>query len=416
MKVRLTQANLSTIKPKEKPYWITDAGFQNLRLYVGASGKTWYACYRSEEDGKNKSYKLGSADTLTVAQARDLAKEFGAKLIRGEVKPKEKPASKILLSDLLGLYEPWVLANRRSGRETMNMIRSTFGFLFERPVDELNLMEIEKWRIERMEAGLKASSINRFMSCLQALLNWSVKRNLIENNPLVRLEHLQEHDSDAKVRYLTDGERNRLMDALNAREKRIRETRKSHNEWLAERGHVLMPSIAGEYADHIKPMVLLSLHTGMRQGNLFALLWGDIDFESNVITLRASVSKAGKTLRLPINSVAVHVLKAWHKQSADTAPDALVFPSPVSRGILSDVKTAWATLLKMAKIENFRWHDMRHDFASQLVMQGVDLNVVRELLGHADMKMTMRYAHLAPSVKLRAVELLTGKDRTRLDR
>ena len=98
--------------------------------------------------------------------------------------------------------------------------------------------------------------------------------------------------------------------------------------------------------------------------------------------------KAGKTLPLPINSI-------------------LVFPSPVTRrGMLSDVKTAWKAVLKDAGIENFRWHDMRHDFASQLVMRGVDLNVVRELLGHADMKMTMRYAHLAPSIKLQAVELL----------
>jgi site-specific recombinase XerD len=70
------------------------------------------------------------------------------------------------------------------------------------------------------------------------------------------------------------------------------------------------------------------------------------------------------------------------------------------------VKKAWAGVLQAAQIENFRWHDMRHDFASQLVMRGVDLNTVRELMGHADMSMTMRYAHLAPEVKMRAVEML----------
>ena len=73
---------------------------------------------------------------------------------------------------------------------------------------------------------------------------------------------------------------------------------------------------------------------------------------------------------------------------------------------MEDVKSSWLNLLKRANIEHFRWHDMRHDFAPRLVMAGVPLNTVRDLLGHSDIKMTLRYAHLAPDVKAAAVELI----------
>jgi len=407
MQKHLTQTIIAAIKPNpQKAIWITDAATQNLRLYVGTGGKkVWYVRYLL--NGKHYSEKLGIADALTVAQARDMANDFAARLLRGEIPQSRQNDGRVTLGDFLdNIYRPWVTVHRRAGKLTYDALRANFSFLYDTPIEELKPMTLDKWRTERVQSGWKAATANRRITALKAAISWGVKRGTIENNPITKLEPLQESDSYSSVRYLIDDERKRLFDALDARESRLRKKRENHNEWLSERGHQAMPLLDGEFADHIKPMVLFSLNTGIRQGSLFSLLWSDIDFNSKTMTIRGIVSKSGKTLRLPLNATAVHTLTTWREQLGDAQANSPVFPSPISGGILNNVKKAWQGVLKEAEIENFRWHDMRHDFASQLVMKGVDLNTVRELLGHADLKMTLRYAHLAPESKMRAVELL----------
>jgi len=155
--------------------------------------------------------------------------------------------------------------------------------------------------------------------------------------------------------------------------------------------------------------VLLSLATGIRRGALFALRWDDIDFDTQTFTLRSEDAKDGKTTSLPLSDDAIDILFSWRKQSTDISPNALIFPSPKTGEQIRWIKTAWKKVLEDAEIDNFRWHDMRHDFASQLVMKGVDLNTVRELLCHSDMKITLRYAHLAKGEKLEAVQKLNRR-------
>jgi integrase len=179
----------------------------------------------------------------------------------------------------------------------------------------------------------------------------------------------------------------------------MREDRRNHRE------HETSPELSGKFADYLKPMVLVSLNTGVRRGSVFGLLWGDIDFQNKTLTLRGDNNKSGKVTRLPLNRVALDVLTAWREQSARTAEDELVFPS-AGGGEINSVRRSWARVLKVAGIENFRWHDMRHDFASQLVMHGISLLQVSKLLGHSDVKMTMRDAHLSPEAGQAAVETL----------
>ncbi|GHS87827.1 hypothetical protein AGMMS49957_08370 [Synergistales bacterium] len=197
------------------------------------------------------------------------------------------------------------------------------------------------------------------------------------------------------------------MAALDAREGEIRQGRDNHNEYLKVRGLETMSVLSDkEFTDHLKPIVLLSLSTGIRRNAVLSLEWRDINFTDRTIMVRAATSKSDKQYYVPLNDLAFETISVWHGQSKRTSPGALVFPSPQTDKVMDNCNTAWEHLLKRAEIEDFRWHDMRHDFASQLVMAGIDLNTVRELLGHADLKMTLRYAHLAPKNKLQAVKVL----------
>jgi integrase len=195
-----------------------------------------------------------------------------------------------------------------------------------------------------------------------------------------------------------------LRAALDAREERRRVERDSANRWRSERGYVLLSSLRQlAFTDHLKPLVLLSINTGCRRGELFDLTWSNVDLERRIITVTGATAKSKRTRHIPLNREAMLVLEGWRAQAETT--DGLVFVNDAGERF-DRVNFSWRRLLKDASISGFRWHDMRHHFASRLVMGGVDLNTVRELLGHSDYAMTLRYAHLAPEFKLKAVEVL----------
>lgn len=172
------------------------------------------------------------------------------------------------------------------------------------------------------------------------------------------------------------------------------------------RGYPIMQEFLNDqYSDHLYPMITLSLNTGMRQGEVFSLSWADVDFEKKIITIRGTNAKSKKTRHIPINDKAMEALSLWKKHSNNITPNDYVFPGKNGER-LNNVRKAWLKVIDDARIYAFRWHDMRHTFASRLVMGGIDLNTVRELLGHADYQMTLRYAHLAPEHKAAAVSIL----------
>ncbi|MFC1690406.1 tyrosine-type recombinase/integrase, partial [Pseudomonadota bacterium] len=237
---------------------------------------------------------------------------------------------------------------------------------------------------------------NRDLSSLKASLQKAFDWELLDNHPLARLKPLKV-DRRPLVRYLTQGEEKRLYAALQARDSLMREARVSGNKHREERGYELLPNL-GIYADNLTPLVLLAINTGLRRGELWNISWQDIDLRKKMLTVRGKKAKSGQTRHIPLNDAAVDALKI-HRGDVVPMPNVPVFGN-------AEFRTAFNAVLSKAKIQNFRFHDLRHTFASKLVMAGVALNTVRELMGHSSMDMTLKYAHLAPKNLRDAVDLI----------
>jgi len=410
MIAKLSIKFVKTLQPKDKPYEVVDTDIKGFLLRVQPSGiMTYYLSYRTHS-GNKKRYKIGRHGNITTTQARDIANKSSAQVISGsdiqcDKKAKRLSAKQDKLSTLKNFlqtkYEPWVLAERKSGKDTMIKLNHSFSTFMEHSLKDITHFKIEQWRVEQKNIGKKAITLNRNIAALKAALSKAVEWDIISDHPLKKLKMLRP-DFSGKFKFLSDEEEKRLRFAMIAREKELREQRKSANQWRETRGYPLFPDLSNiHFVDYLQPMILLSINTGMRRGELFSLCWEYIDINRAMLTVDGSTSKNAKTRHIPLNKEALFVLKCW----MGNTKEGLVFPAK-SGTKLNNVRKSWLTLLKKAQIEKFRWHDMRHHFASRLVMAGVDLNTVRELLGHSDIKMTLRYAHLAPEHKAKAVAKL----------
>ena len=411
MKLKINTTNLKSLQPQHAPYEAMDTDLSGFLLRVQPSGvMTYYFAYRTA-DGKKKRCKIGRYGTLTPIQARDEAIKLSAKVISGEDVQDSKNKNRLALEKgqmctlknfLAKKYEPWLIADRKSGRENISLIHYYFKDFLTLPLHDLKPNRIEKWRMGELNKGKKASTINRNLTRLKSLLSKAIEWEYIDHNPLAKLKNLKVRDV-GKVRYLTIEEEKNLRIALDTREHLLKSKRTSANEWRKERGYKAFPDLNHcFFADYLKPMVLLSINTGLRRGELFNLTWQDIDFTNPMITILGTNTKNGKTRYTPLNNEALSILKNWQAQ---TSTAGFIFPAK-DKGKLTHIRKSWASILEEAKITEFRWHDLRHHFASKLATAGVDLNTIRELLGHADLTMTLRYAHLAPEHKAAAVAKL----------
>ncbi|OIQ24883.1 site-specific integrase [uncultured Vibrio sp.] len=408
IKGKISVSTIKKLKIEDKRLNDTEIAGFHARISPKGAIK-YYLYYRL--DGKQVNFLIGAASDITPAQARDLAKEKVGLVTQGQDIQEEKKEAKreYLIQKGLKLgafleekYYPFLISrNPKTAKRTYIHITNRFEFLLNKQLNDISAWEIQKWIAEKRKKGRAAATINYSVNTLKGALSRAVDWGLIESHNLKSIKSIKEDNT--RIRYLSADEESQLFKAIKERDQLIRDKRISANLHREVRGRDLFPSFEGvRFVDYIEPMILTALNTGLRRGELMSLTWDDVFFQNGYLVVKASNAKSKKVRNVPLNKTVLEALKEWRKQ---TPLLHYVFVSGEDKP-LTDIKKPWLNLVERANLDNLKFHDLRHDFASKLVMAGVDLNTVRELLGHSDLKMTLRYAHLAPEHKSAAVNLI----------
>ena len=277
----------------------------------------------------------------------------------------KKQFTNILFDTLADLYleqhaKPNTISWKSNHLVRIRSLKKHFGGKMINTITQENVERFKNIRIKEVSP----STVNKELTVLKHIFNKGIDWDKVENNPAKRVKKFRENNS--RLRYLTE-----------------------------EEISLLISNATG----YMRTLVILAVNTGMRKGEMLNLKWHDIDFALGLIYLIHT--KNGENRNVPMNNTVITTLKEHSKHPGD-----YVFSG--KEGLpLKNIDKNFKNLLKQSKIENFKFHDLRHTFASQLAMKGIDLNMIRELLGHKSINMTLRYSHLAPSHKQKAVEILS---------
>jgi integrase len=229
------------------------------------------------------------------------------------------------------------------------------------------------------------ATVNREMTCLHHVFTKAVEWEMTERSPFDQGKTLLLKENNKRLRYLSKQEIDKLL---------------------------------AESPKHLKRIVKCAIHTGMRRGEILGLKWSQI--RNGFIYLEKT--KTNEARQIPINDDLAGLLRKIRREQGLTSEHVFTYrqgehalkhgkwamQAKTVRCSIASARRAFEGAVKRAGIRDFKFHDLRHTFASQMIMRGANLKEVQEILGHKGMTMTLRYAHLSQEHKKKAVSLLNG--------
>ena len=327
----------------------------------GKNNTTWYISYYQ----KGRRIREAISDKKSEARAALAARE--ADILRGRFEFKKD--KNVWFKDFAKEYLEYVKINKKSWGRDESSLKHLKPFFKDKLLSQITPKDIEAYKKKLLETDfrkrkIQPGTINRELQCLRHIFTIAEKFDKFSGkNPVKEVKFFKPREY--VLRILKPKEIQKLVNVTKG---------------------------------YLRAIIIIAVHTGMRKGEILNLRWADIDFVKGYMLIREA--KSGHMRKVPISPVVMYSLESLKKESE------FVFQSDKTDTRRRDFYRAWKGALEKAGIEDFRFHDLRHTAASLMVANGIDLVTIKEILGHADIKMTMRYAHTTPEIKMRAVNIL----------
>ncbi len=316
-------------------------------------------------DGKQKrestfSNKFKKAESMLADRRQTIDK--------GE-EPEIKRIQNYSFRELSEKYISWVTGRQNSAKIKIYTIGQLLSVYGDMQLKRFNTAIVDQLQTDLINKGYKPASNNKVTNLLKHMFNKAVEWEMVTEDILKRIRKIKPlKDNGKRLRYLTIEEVQTLISKCDA---------------------------------HLRPIVITAIHTGMRRGEILSLQWEmNIDLKHGYVLLDRT--KNGERREIPIDETLRGVLQGLARR----LDIPYVFYDQATGKPFKDIKRSFNTALRRAGIRDFHFHDLRHTFASHLVMSGIDLTTVSRLLGHKSLNMTLRYSHLSPGHLNNAVNVL----------
>ena len=327
----------------------------------------WYLDYR---DAQGKRVQKVAVLTTTREEAILALREEVRKVFNGLYGVKDEQPEMGFREFVDMFIQDYSKTNKRSWKDDKCRLSRLADFFGDVLLQSISPLDIEKFKAAGIGQGLSKSTVNRYLAILKRMYNVAITWGKAKDNPMKQVKLYPETDN-LKERILSSEEEVRLL---------------------------------ANSPEHLIPVLIVALNTGMRLGEILGLTWEQVDFQAKEIKVLRT--KSGRPRIVDINSRLFETLAGLRERDGS---GQYVFLNPKTGKPYTKLRKSFKQACRKAKIRDLRFHDLRHTFASRLVERGADIIRVKELLGHSTVRITERYLHSNREERKRAVELLCRK-------